>query len=78
MPLVMAIIFLVAFIGVIVYCELTRIGRGKVMPYKEKAQDRQWHKIKMRERRARLKLEGRFVTPSVTPQLDADGNIIPW
>jgi len=47
------------------------------MPYKDKEQDKQWHKVKMRERRARLKLKGRFVTPRVTPAIDADGNPIP-
>ena len=61
------------------------------MPYRDKKQDRDWHRNKMRERRLRLKLEGRFVTPSVTPntsttkaiantgwqpEIDADGNII--
>ena len=33
------------------------------MPYKNKVKDRYWHKLKMRERRRKLKLEGRFVTP---------------
>ena len=47
------------------------------MPYKNKQKDRQWHKAKMRERRAILRLNGRFVTPSVTPKRDADGNSMP-
>ena len=34
------------------------------MPYKNKDQDRRWHKLKMRERRAKLRLEGTIVTPS--------------
>ena len=47
------------------------------MPYKDKERDRRWHKAKMRERRAILRLDSRVVTPSVTPKIDADGNPIP-
>ena len=48
------------------------------MPYKNKEQNRTWHKLRMRQRRAMLRLEGRFVTPSVTPvRVDADGYPIP-
>ena len=47
------------------------------MPYKDKERNNQWHKLKMRRNRVILKLEGRFVTPSVTPRVDADGNIMP-
>ena len=50
---------------------------GTMTPYKSKERDRMWHKLKMRERRAVLRLKGRFVTPSVTPRIDADGNVIP-
>lgn len=46
------------------------------MPYKDRDKDRHWHKLKMRERRATLKLNSRFVTPPVTPKIDADGNPI--
>ena len=47
------------------------------MPYKNRDKDRQWHKLKMRERRQTVKLRGRFVTPSVTPTVDADGYPVP-
>lgn len=50
------------------------------MPYKNKEQDRTWHKLKMRRARTILKLHSRFVTPDVTPkrvEVDADGNVIP-
>ena len=64
----------------------------RVMPYRDKAKDREWHRDKMRERRAKLKLDSRFVTPQdesvtpspitytapwiVEPQVDADGQVI--
>lgn len=47
------------------------------MPYKNKEADRQWHKLKMRERRQVAKLRGRVVTPSVTPRVDAEGYPMP-
>ena len=53
------------------------------MPYKDRSKDKQWHRDKMRKRRAILRLNSRFVTPDVTPdvklppKIDADGNVIP-
>ena len=56
------------------------------MPYKKQWEDRRWHKLVMRERRLQLKLDGKVVTPDVTPNgddlrfpnsdpiIDADGN----
>ena len=58
------------------------------MPYKDKTRDRRWHKDAMRIKRAKLKLYSKqilhtnsgVVTPStlnsVTPNVDADGNVI--
>lgn len=48
------------------------------MPYKDKYKDRTWHRNYMRTKRMLLKSVSKndFVTPSVTPKLDADGNII--
>ena len=53
------------------------------MPYLDKYKDRKWHKEYMRRKRDKLRLEGRVVTPQVTPvrpykpkTTDADGNVI--
>ena len=41
-------------------------------PYKDKVKDREWHREYMRNKRKK-----RVVTPpTVTPKVDADGNII--
>ena len=48
------------------------------MPYKDKEEDKHWHRLAMRARRAELKLKSTVVTPDVTPKpssyIDADGN----
>ena len=61
------------------------------MPYKDKYKDRLWHKQYMRDKRRLVKLNSRVVTPSTlnllhpviptttptaTPNIDADGNVI--
>ena len=45
------------------------------MPYKDIQKNRTWHKEHMRTKRKLIKskLNGRIVTPVVTPKCDADG-----
>lgn len=47
------------------------------MPFKSKDKDKQWHRLYMRRKRTILRLNSRFVTPSVTPKVDADGYPLP-
>ena len=48
------------------------------MPYKSQERQNSYQKFLMRRRRAKLRLEGRFVRPDVRPvMVDADGNVMP-